>query len=190
MDFELYNIFKIYKKNGLEIEEFYQIKKEELENDLKKQKNELKKQLIYSISKKEEKLRRKMEGLRQIRNIFETDDKEGMKELEIMLKETEKNFCNNSDILFGQKKELKDVEENEEDAEDNGQDAEEKEQDFKNSEENEQDIEAKKEKNMKEKILINKKRNRTSKDFTIDSSNWNNIFINFLLNKDHLVQIC
>ena len=161
MDYELCNFLKIYKKKGLELEEFYKIKKEELEEDLRKQKNELKKQLINSISKKEENLRRKIEGLKQIRNIFETDDKEGIKELENVLKETEKTFSNYSDNQHGQKKELKDIEENEEDAEDNGEDA----------EENGKDYEEIKEKNVKEKILINKKRNRTSKDFTIASSN-------------------
>ena len=107
-DKDILQMLEKYEKKKLEIGSNYNIKKEELEKNYNIKKEELAKEhkmlqidnkfkLLNYLSRKEEEIKKKLEGIRQIRNaLFEDDEDEGMRELNNMAKENKATFENDN----------------------------------------------------------------------------------------------
>ena len=86
-----------YEKKELEIDSNYNIKKEELEKEYKKQHIDNKYELLNFLSQKQEEAKKRYEAISLIRNaLFRNDENEGMKEFNNMAKETNANFENDN----------------------------------------------------------------------------------------------
>jgi hypothetical protein len=86
-----------YEKKELEIDSNYNIKKEELEKEYKKQHIDNKYELLNFLSQKQEEAKKRYEVISLIRNaLFRNDENEGMKEFNNMAKETNAIFENDN----------------------------------------------------------------------------------------------
>ena len=96
-DKDILQMLEKYEEKKLEIRSNYNIKKEKLAKEYKKQQLGNKFQLLNFLSLKEEEAKKKLEDIRQIRNVlFEDDEDEGMTELNNMAKETKATFENDN----------------------------------------------------------------------------------------------
>ena len=96
-DKDILQMLEKYEEKKLEIISNYNIKKEELAREYKKQQLDNKFKLLNFLSLKEEETKKKLECIRQIRNVlFEDDEDEGMTELNNMAKETKATFENDN----------------------------------------------------------------------------------------------
>ena len=96
-DKDVLQMLEKYKKNDLEIEKNYQIKKVKLEKEYKKQQRDNKFKLFNYLYQKEEEAKKKFENFRQIRNeLFGNDEDEQIAELNNIANETRPTFENDN----------------------------------------------------------------------------------------------
>ena len=79
----------------LDILEKYEQKRREIDNYYREQNEIIKKQLIKSLSQKEQIKERELENLRNIKKIYEMNDIEGMNKISEIIKEKKASFLEN-----------------------------------------------------------------------------------------------
>ena len=99
-DKDILQMLEKYEKEKLEKGSNYNIKKEELEKEYKKQQINIKFKLLNFLLQKEEEAKNKLQCIRQLA-LFGNDENEGMKELNDLSKDSKATFENdiNSQVI-------------------------------------------------------------------------------------------